>query len=421
MKKYESYKDSNVEWINEIPKEWTMSRMKFIANVYTGNSLNDTQKIEFESDDPSHLPYVASKDIDVESTQVNYENGTRIPKNHSNFKVAPEMASLLCIEGGSAGRKMTFLNQDVCFVNKLACIDVENKWLAKYVFYYLRSGMFQTQFRDSLAGLIGGVSITNLRNFKIPLPPNFDGVKISQFLDHQTGLIDQLIEKKKRLVELLDEKRKAIINEAVTKGLDPTVRMKDSGIEWIGEIPEHWELAKLKYLVTMKSGNSITSNEIDEIGIYPVFGGNGFRGYTDSFTNEGDYVLIGRQGALCGNINYASGRFWASEHAVVVYPTLKIDTFYLGELLRIMDLNQYSESAAQPGISVGKILNLVVPKIGIEEQIEISNFLKKKLGQIEMLKEKLTIQIDKISEYRQSLISEAVTGKIDVRDWEPLN
>ena len=99
--------------------------------------------------------------------------------------------------------------------------------------------------------------------------------------------------------------------------------MKDSGVEWLGEIPKNWEVKKLKYVASLKSGDSITSNNIKDEGIYPVYGGNGLRGYTSNYTHSGKYILIGRQGALCGNINYASNEFWASEHAVVVNPDRK--------------------------------------------------------------------------------------------------
>lgn len=129
-------------------------------------------------------------------------------------------------------------------------------------------------------------------------------------------------------------------------------RYKDSGVEWLGQVPDHWEVCSLKRIVNLRSGDAITSERIEEIGRYPVFGGNGVRGYTESFTHDGTYVLIGRQGALCGNINYASGKFWASEHAVVATPCRQIDTFWLGEMLRAMNLNQYGVSAAQPGLSV---------------------------------------------------------------------
>lgn len=135
---------------------------------------------------------------------------------------------------------------------------------------------------------------------------------------------------------------------------------KDSGVEWLGEVPGHWSVCVLRRIVGMQSGESITGETIAEAGDFPVFGGNGLRGYTTDFTHEGRYVLIGRQGALCGNINYASGKFWASEHAVVVNPLKQIETRWLGEMLRAINLNQYSVAAAQPGLSVD-----LVGRIGI--------------------------------------------------------
>ena len=195
--------------------------------------------------------------------------------------------------------------------------------------------------------------------------------------------------------------------------------MKDSGVEWLGEIPEHWEVCKLKHIAQLKSGNFISANDIEQVGDYPVYGGNGLRGYTNSFTHEGNYVLIGRQGALCGNINYASGQFWATEHAVVVNLKGVMDVFYIGELLRTMNLNQYNESAAQPGLAVGKIENLWIPKNSYEDQIQISKFIRREFEISSKLISKIEIQISKLKDYRQSIISEAVTGKIDVREWEP--
>ena len=117
---------------------------------------------------------------------------------------------------------------------------------------------------------------------------------------------------------------------------------KDSGVAWLGEVPEHWNVCALKRVVGMQSGESITGESIEDVGEYSVFGGNGLRGYTGTYTHEGHYVLIGRQGALCGNINYGTGRFWASEHAVVVTPLRDVHVTWLGELLRAMNLNQYS-------------------------------------------------------------------------------
>ena len=101
------------------------------------------------------------------------------------------------------------------------------------------------------------------------------------------------------------------------EGLGPYPQMRDSGVAWLGAVPAHWEVLRIKRLARLQSGDSITAERINSKGLYPVFGGNGVRGYTSTYTHQGDYVLIGRQGALCGNINYASGKFYASEHAVV--------------------------------------------------------------------------------------------------------
>jgi len=221
------------------------------------------------------------------------------------------------------------------------------------------------------------------------------------------------------LIRKLEEYRKSLINEAVTKGLNPDVPMKDSGVEWLGEIPVDWEVCKLKHVVNMQSGNFIQATEIDVEGVYPVYGGNGIRGFTQKFNLEGNYVLIGRQGALCGNINFASSKFWATEHAIVVYPLKETDLLYLKELLRIMNLNQYSESAAQPGLSVTKILNIKIPKITLKEQKQISDFLIRKEAPIISIINKIKTQLNLLQSYRQSLVSEAVTGKIDVRGWQP--
>lgn len=186
-------------------------------------------------------------------------------------------------------------------------------------------------------------------------------------------------------------------------------KYKDSGIAWIGEIPEHWKITKIQYLAQLKSGYSLTTEEITDNGLYPVYGGNGIRGYYDKYFLEGDYVLIGRQGALCGNINYSTNKSWATEHAVVCYPKIKYVTRWFGELLRVMNLNQYSLAAAQPGLAVERIKLLPIPIIPLPEQQSIAAYLDQKCGEIDEL---ITLQeemITKLQSYKQSVITEAVT------------
>lgn len=195
-------------------------------------------------------------------------------------------------------------------------------------------------------------------------------------------------------------------------------RMKDSGIEWIGEVPEEWGITKLKYICGMQSGNNLTSLEIssesDGGNIFPVYGGNGQRGYYSDFRNEGNYCLVGRQGALAGNVHFVSGKFWATDHAIVVYEYIHTYSKYLYYLLKVMNLNQYAfETSAQPGLSVEKILQLETIHCPKGEQSQIADFLDKKVAQLDKVKSLLEEQIKTLEDYRQSLIYETVTKGLD--------
>ena len=255
-------------------------------------------------------------------------------------------------------------------------------------------------------------------NERVLLPTLPEQTAIANFLNHKTQQIDDLIAKKERLIELLKEERTAVINQAVTKGLDPNVPMKDSGVEWLGEIPEHWAVKKIKHIAFLKSGDGIKSEQIEDDGEFPVYGGNGLRGYYSEYTHEGDFILIGRQGALCGNIICASGKFWASEHAVVVNLFSPHILSWAKELLISMNLNQYSISAAQPGLSVDRVKNLKIPIPTISEQKRMAELFEKLGTTNEATLEKIEKEIQLLQEYKTSLINEAVTGKIDVRDYQ---
>jgi len=178
-------------------------------------------------------------------------------------------------------------------------------------------------------------------------------------------------------------------------------------------IPPKWTRKKLKYLASLRSGDAITAESISEAGEYPVYGGNGLRGFTSGFTHSGSFVLIGRQGALCGCINYASGRFWASEHAVVVDTGGRFNVRWLGEILRSLDLNQYSQSAAQPGLAVDTIANLSVPEPPEAEQNAIGAFVERQSAKINALVEKKERLITLLEEKRAALINRAVTKGLD--------
>ncbi len=166
---------------------------------------------------------------------------------------------------------------------------------------------------------------------------------------------------------------------------------------------------ELRRVARLQSGESITSESILPEGEYPVFGGGGLRGYTDAYTHDGEFPLIGRQGALCGNINIGRGRFWASEHSIVVSTIEGINTRWLAEMLRSMNLNQYSVSAAQPGLSVDVIRRLPVPVPPNEEQQAIASFLDCETAKIDALVAEQERLIALLKEKRQAVISRVVT------------
>lgn len=191
-------------------------------------------------------------------------------------------------------------------------------------------------------------------------------------------------------------------------------KMRDSGIPWIGEVPAGWEFSKIKYHCTMKSGDNITALDISDNGEYPVYGGNGLRGFYKIYNKNGNHILIGRQGALAGNVHLVNGKFWATDHAVIV--TLKNDVFinYFFRMLESMNLNQYAfDTAAQPGLSVSRIMNLNIVLPNLKEQHRIADFLGSKCSEIDTLIEHLRARMESAKEYKKAVITEAVTKGLD--------
>jgi type I restriction enzyme S subunit len=195
--------------------------------------------------------------------------------------------------------------------------------------------------------------------------------------------------------------------------LCPYSAYKPSGIEWLGDIPRHWTVKKLKSMSRMKSGEGITSFGIEGEGTFPVYGGNGIRGYAESFTHDGDYILVGRQGALCGNVHRVSGKFWASEHAIVVTPFSWVNVDWFGSVLRVMDLNQYSISAAQPGLAVERVVQLAIPAPPLPEQQAIADFLDIADARISRYIAAKRRMITLLEEQKQAIINQAVTRGLD--------
>ena len=186
--------------------------------------------------------------------------------------------------------------------------------------------------------------------------------------------------------------------------------MKDSGVEWIGEIPEQWQVCAVKNLCSMEAGKSLSADSIREEGLFPVYGGNGVRGFYSDNNCDGAVILIGRQGALCGNVHIADGRIWATEHAVITRNYSITDLKYLYYLLTAMELNQYVTTvAAQPGLAVGTIKNIKTLLPPFIEQKKIGKYLNGVCVKIDSIIMKQQTIIEKLKEYKISLVTEAVT------------
>jgi len=416
MERYEKYKPTDLEWIGKIPEHWEVKKIKHRCYVKGRVGWNGLKSSEFLTDGYSYL----ITGTDFKKDVIDWKNCYHIDEERyiEDPFIQLKNEDLLITKDGTIGKLavVTNLEKPACLNSGIFVVRSLNPDLTtRFLFWVLKSKSF-TEFNDLTAY---GSTIQHLYQnvfveFAFAFPLIHEQYSIATYLDRKTAEIDKIIANKQKLIAIYEEEKQAIINQAVTRGVNPNVRLKPSGVEWLGDIPKHWEVKRLKHLADLKSGEGITSENIKEIGEYPVYGGNGLRGYFDSFTHEGSFVLIGRQGALCGNVNYGSGRFWASEHAVVC--TLKDDynTRWFGELLRTMNLNQYSVAAAQPGLSVENLKVLQIPVPPVSEQQFIVSHIEKESIQLDTIIEKCKKQIKLLKEYRTTLISEVVTGKVKV-------
>lgn len=434
---YPAYKESGVEWLGEIPMGWYNNKLKYLCRIYSGDSLNENQKKKYTSDNLNEKAYISSKDINVSNAFVNYENGLRIPKDNEGLKVAPNEAILLCIEGGSAGKKIAFTNQSVCFVNKLACINgFENIINKKYLFYAMKAGPFKTQFNLSMTGLIGGVSISLIKNLSITSPSLLEQTAIANFLDAKTTKIDQAIAQKEKMIALLKERKQIVIQNAVTKGLDPNVKMKDSCVEWIGEIPEHWEVKRVKYVANVVLGKMICNQNLGSMELKPYLKSKNIQWLKVDISSvdkmwftkqemhqyrlkKDDLVLSegGEVGKTCiWNNELPECYIQNSAHMV----TLNSDSnpfFYLYLFNHIGKQGGFDSIINR--VSIGhltkdKLLNIKVVKPKITEQTAIVDHIKFQSSKIDQAIALQHTQIKKLKEYKATLIDSAVTGKLKV-------
>lgn len=209
-------KNSGVEWIGEIPEHWNLTALKYLGRIFNGNSMNETEKEKRFSNVPEGYNYIGTKDLDLMNQNINYNTGIKIPYENKEFKVARKGCPIICSEGGSAGKKIGYLKEDVCFGNKLYAFEANNKVISKFVYYFYLSKYFQDLFSSNLTGLIPGISINQFIQFKVTHPPIVEQQKIVEFLDHKISQIDSLINNIQNEIDKLKKYKESLIFEAVT-------------------------------------------------------------------------------------------------------------------------------------------------------------------------------------------------------------
>lgn len=430
-------KNSGIDWLGNIPYGWKKIRCKFLARTYTGNSIKDEEK-ELYTDCENSVPYIATKDISLGNNQINKSDILYIKNEDTNFVRAEKGDILLCVEGGSAGKKKTYLQEDVCFVNKLCCFHSFGINSA-FLFYTMQSPHYEAEFFFNMSGLIGGVSRSKLDNFTIPAPTREEQESIVRILNDKVKKIDKLIEVQQAQIEKLKEYKQSVITEAVTKGLDPTVPMKDSGVEWIGKIPEDWEIQRAKYVSTsLVKGNGITKEDIVIGGDTPcVRYGEIYTKYNISFnvcqtrTNKeklatlqffhhGD-ILFACTGELVEeigkNVVYLGDQDCLAGGDIIVMSHDQCPSFLNYSLYANCSQVQKSRGKAKlkvVHISASEIGNILVALPNKELQQQIADYLDDKCAKIDKLIALKQSKIDKLQEYKKSLIYEYVTGKKEV-------
>lgn len=401
MERYSEYKDSGVKWLGEIPGHWELRKMKY--------TFDERSQKGFPNE-----PLLAATQNHGVILKSQYENRTvEAVKSLDTLKLVEIGDFVISLRSFQGGLEYAH-NRGI--ISPAYTILTPTHIKASYFKHLSKSDIFISLLKSSVTGIREGQNIdyNKLKESLLPIPPEEEQKAMGCYLDAATSKIDKAIAMQQKMIDLLNERKQIIIQNAVTKGLDENVEMKDSGVEWIGMIPKHWKIIRIKHLAKLQSGSNLTSNEISDTGSYPVYGGNGLRGFYGSYNCEGSHVLIGRQGALCGNINYAEDKFWATEHAVVCYPKKKYNTLWFGEILRLMNLGQYSLASAQPGLAVERIKGLYMPYPSIEEQNKIALFLKQNIGKIDLYARHCQRQITLLQERKQIIINEVVTGKVKV-------
>jgi type I restriction enzyme S subunit len=418
MKPYPKYVDSGVEWIGEVPEGWEVKKMKWVAlinpsKIMAINRLGIDDEITF-------LPMENVGEKGELNTSIR-KNLTDVIKGFTYFEKSDVIVAKItpCFENGK-GASLTNLPTDIGFGSTEFHVLRPVKVDQQFLFYLTKSYTFSKLGVASMTGAAGQRRVPNafIENYRLGLPADIgEQSRIAAYLDCKTAQIDELIAKKHRLIELLTEERATVINQAITKGLDPSVKMKDSGVEWLGDVPEHWALKPLKYIVTLQRGHDLPAEKRIG-GNVPVITSAGATGMHNQAMAKAPGIVTGRYGTI-GTFYLIDMDYWplnTTLYSINLHDNLPKYLWYVLQTLSPIFLLNSSKSAV-PGVDRNDLhptVTVIPPSI--YEQAAIVSFLEHKTTQIDQTITKTEKQIQLLLEYRTTLISGVVTGKIDVRE-----
>jgi type I restriction enzyme S subunit len=405
IKRYSSYRDSGVEWIGEIPREWDVTRLKYSTKINMGQS----PKSEFYGDDGIGFPFL----------QGNSEFGEFNPTNKLFTKEITKKSSvgdILFSVRGSVG-EINWSDIEYC-IGRGLCSITPIELVDKYLWYYLHNSK-EYFLSISVGSTFVSVNTDDIKNHYSPLPPLNEQKQIVEYLDENTSSIDTLIQSKEKKISLLKEKRTSLINKVVTKGLNPDVEMKDSGVEWIGEIPIHWEVIKTYIITKNLDGKRVPLNSEQRgnmEGHYPYWGSNGVVDYINDYIFDEEIVLVGEDGSPFFDKYkpvsfFVNEKVWVNNHIHILKTRDRIIPKYLTHSFNVVDYKEYISGSTRDKLTqtdLSRIPHCVPP---ISEQKQIVQYLDR---ETELIDKTVSIEhrkIELLKEYKQSLISEVITGK----------
>ena len=454
MKQYEAYKDSDIEWIDKIPEHWQVKRLKLLGDIIPSNvdkktkegeqkvllcNYVDVYKNDFITEDIQFMKASAS-DAQIEKLTLRKHDVIATKDSEDPKDIGVPALVKNNFNNVVCGYHLTLIRSNMNVLN------------GDYFYWVIRSEGSSQYFYTEARGITRyAIGSSVFKNLNIPIPESLEEqTQIAKYLNHKTTQLDTLIAKKGQLINLLQEERTAMINQAVTKGLDQNVPMKDSGIEWLGEVPEHWEVKKLKYLFKLGTGLNITKANLKDNGVYCVNYGEihskyGFELDTEvhqlkyvekdylithqkALLNKGDFVFADTSEDVEGAGNFthliSEQKVFAGYHTIVAKPYFDIISRYFAFQFDTLPLRNQIRQTIK-GVKVFSITQSILKNIDlwlppINEQKEISDFLTDESNKINCILKSTKEEIDFLKEYKTALISEVVTGKVDVRE-EVLN